>query len=91
MGTGVLVLLYAAIGSMVGLAVGWMGRGGVVVALLVGLAAVILAERLLIPLRSWDDPFFWEGTLRLLGMAAIPVLLAAWLGSRFRRKSALGR
>jgi NhaP-type Na+/H+ or K+/H+ antiporter len=89
MGTGILVLFYTALGCIVALLVGRTSRGSILVALLFGLATVVLIERLFIPLVSWDDPFFWEGTLRLLGLAVIPVLFAAWLGSGFRRKSAL--
>ena len=75
---------------MTGLLLGRTLRGGVIFALVSGLAAVLLAERVFIQLVHWGDPFFWEGMLRLLGLAAIPILLAAWLANRFRRKSTFG-
>ena len=71
MGTGLLVLFYSAFGCVIGLVVGRVLRHGTIFAALAGIAAVLLADRFLVPLVSWDDPFFWEGELRLIAFALL--------------------
>ena len=87
MGTGLLILFYTMIGCIIALLTGRLLRQRLFFGLLAGIAAVLLAERLLIQTVSFDDAFFWEAQARLAAFAFIPVALVAWLGSGIRRST----
>jgi hypothetical protein len=76
MGTGILVMVYAALGTFAAFSVAILSkRRAIFASLIAGMTATFVAERLIFPLTNYRDPWFWEGTIRLLLISAVPMVL----------------